>query len=123
MSKYVIKIIRMLPESWKRSSGVGKEEHYFQKMSILRGTEGCDAKSSYDITTQLENANRFTEQEFRGFVEKIKKMYERDKDIGTLLSIEVVDLKPFCPIVMVYKPRSKPETIISRFELMELLDE
>ncbi len=120
MSRYVIKITRMLPESWL--SGGGKEEHYFQKMTTRHDKEEHEGESSYDMIANLEYANRFTEQEFRVFVEKIKKIYKRDResDIGTLLSIEVVDIKPFCPIVMIYKPGSEPEITISRFELMEL---
>lgn len=119
MSKYVIKVTRILPESWK--SGGGKEEHYFQKMITAKKKEGLGQRSSYDTTSGLDYANRFTEQQFKEFVEKIKIIYERDSDIGTLLSIEVLDTKPSYPIVMTYPvTEPEPEIITSRFELMEL---
>lgn len=106
MGRYVIRITRIRYETLE---GKEEEEHYY------RG--GYDNKPVYRVTFSLDTATSITEQETRKVVKEIKLMYKENPRNGTLLKIEVVDVDTLNSI---FTTEPEPETIISRFELMEL---
>lgn len=106
MGRYVIRITRIRYETLEGKEE--EEEHYY------RGK--YDDRPAYRTAFSLATATLITEQETRKVVKEIKLIYKENSKNGTLLKIEVVDVDTLNSI---FTTEPEPETIISRFELME----
>ncbi len=107
MSKYIIRITRKLP-GYEMADDGGNHLHFYYGEH--------DGRTAYLVTDRFDRAKILTKEEVIKVIKEVELIYEKcGKANGILLKIEALDAEANKPVNMY-----KFETIISRFELMDL---